>query len=213
LLDNGARRIVVVVHDPGKPEGLNIANDIVGRAAEKLANMGIRANVDIEVISRLEEEKALIKAGDLVYGLFLARGGHWQTIEDYTTRENATLLGKPSPSKLGMLLSNRVNGCQHVSVVYWPAKRYRERHYADTLEFAKSIAGGSTRLDLVEAYKLKEAEGCIVIAAMMPGRLIDRAIEYGKNVLVPFILSNKAVIDYAANDIVDKAVRTLPAYA
>ncbi len=207
MQDKAGRRLVIVIHDPGRPEGLDIARGIALRAGERLAKEGLSIGVEVEVISLLEQEKSTISSGDIVYGLFLARGGHWQTIEDYTTRQGAILAGKPEPSRLGALLSPMVGDCSRVSVIYWPAKRYKERHYNDTLEFARSIAGASRQLELVEARRLAEAEGCIVIAAMMPGRLIDRALQYGKNPRIPYILSSESVVDYIVNDIVAKTVK------
>ena len=152
------------------------------------------------------EDGYLPPRGSLVYPLFIARAGHYETVIDAIKLSGARLLGWPSPKVLAEAMAGRLSGCRGVALVYWKAKRFVERQMSD-LELLRSelesLLGAKVRL--YSSYE-QITEDCIVPLVFFPGRLSSRLKQaYGDRVKVDYIL--EVAIDKLAQDIASTALK------
>ena len=165
-------RLVIVYHDPGDPEG----HLMVERLLERVCKGVGLTECTKTPISEVEEGKASFSKDDLVYALFLGRGGHFETVKEAVYKAGARLLGSIPPRLVAEALAPTLKGCKSVDLAYWPAKRFVERHMADLEEARRALEkalGVPVRLR-------SKCEGCnadcIVGYTLMPGRL-SRKVE------------------------------------
>ena len=177
-------RLVIVYHDPGDPQGHLMVERLLRKVCD---GAGITGCSKIP-ISDVEEGKAAFSKGDLVYALFLGRGGHFETVKEAVLKAGARLLGSIPPRLVAEVLAPALKGCKSIDLAYWPAKRFVERHMADLEEARKALEEA-----LGVPVKLKsKCEGCnadcIVGYTLMPGRLSKRVESMGGKAKVSYLL-------------------------
>ena len=177
-------RLVMVYHDPGDPEGHLMVERLLERVCK---NVGITECSRIP-ISDVEEGRVGFSKGDLVYALFLGRGGHFETVREAASRAGARLLGSIPPRLVAEVLAPALKGCRSVDLAYWPAKRFVERHMAD-LEEARKYLEESLRVPVRLKSKCEGCSAeCIVGYTLMPGRLSRRVESLKGRAKVPYLL-------------------------
>ncbi len=176
-------RLVIVYHDPGDESGHGLVDSLLSRACE-----GLGLECSKVVISAVEEGRADFRQGDLVYALFLGRGGHFETVREAVEAAGAVLLGSIPPRIVAEALKTRLEGCNSVDLAYWPAKRFVERHLSD-LEEARRILEESLGVPVSLKTKCEGCNAeCIVGYTLMPGKLSKRVESMEAKVKIPFLL-------------------------
>ncbi len=192
--------ILIVYHDPGDPAGHDIISQLANMVQES-TGMRVKAVTISSVDNGYQPPK-----GSLVYPLFIARAGHYETVVNAAKSSGAKLLGWPSPKVLAEAMVGRLAGCRSVALVYWKAKRFVERQMNDLELFCSELENLlGMKVRLYSNYE-QITEDCIVPLVFFPGRLSSRLKRiYGDRVKVDYIL--EVAIDKLAQDIASTALK------
>lgn len=197
-------RLVIVYHDPGDPLGHGMVEALANEASQRLG-----VPVEAVTISRIEEGRYRPPRGSAVYALFIARGGHVETVAEATRGSGALFLGSIPPRVTAEALSTALKGCGSVALVYWPAKRFVERQMGDLEEIRSRLEGLIGAPVVLRTGCSPCPEECVAPLTLMPGRLSRRIKEaVGARARVSHLLPliHKRVLDHIEESLVQARV-------
>lgn len=130
-----------------------------------------------------------VYSGAVAYILF--RGGHY-----YDVAYKCGELGIPLYTKIpihiiaqGICRGLEGSGCSRAYLIYHQAKRYKRlqaRDLENLTKLTREVCG--VVLEPVTSYGELRASGCVVSAALLPGRSVTHIIEPRFPVVIPFLI-------------------------
>lgn len=159
-------RLVIAYHEPGDPVGVEMVEALASRLSKRLG-----VDVATVPIKDVEEGRHGFRKGDLVVSLLPARGGHMYTVAEAAASAGARHVGPIPTDLMARGMASRLQGCGRVSIIYWPAKRFKEEQREDLEKLASSLSrllGCEARLVEIGSASCDE---CMAASSLFPGRV------------------------------------------